>query len=621
MKLYKKELRFGDICYALFLGLLLGLKAELFYSGLRLGGFELPLAFATIGIFLLIYMSVQLVSPKAARFVLNVIYTIASVFMAVDAVYYAYHSKMPTIALLEMVWMIDGVSDTISNLITMEHIALIFDLPFLLLYRINCDLIKAKLERSRFADIYNKFLNFSIKRIRVVAVGIPLCLLLSLFVIFFPEFEPEYMINELFCYHVTDIVNTLSTHGDEREVDKSAYRSPDWSDSEFYGIAEGRNVIVIQVEAMQDFVIGEFYEGQEIMPNLNAMIAKDSFYFDNYYYQIGGGNTSDAEFTVNNSLFAPSDDAGYVKYTNNSYYGLPYLLKDKGYSGAHVFHGYIGEYWNRENAYPAQGFDSFTSLEDLEQTDMFPMGLSDMELFRQSMDEIKTYEEPFYAFYITVSSHHPYGIPLKDRDIQLLPEDEQTLYGLYLQAINYSDRAIGEFMEMLKEAGLYENSIIVIYGDHYALANTDRNNMTQVSELLGRQYTVYDVFSVPLIIHIPGMNMEKTVSTAGGHIDVLPTILPLLGINNDKSVMFGHNLLEVEENIVCEQTHLGIGSFISNEVYFKKPYNNIKSNYDAYEYGTMKRLDPDLFKEISDWCKDRIADCSALLERNDILLD
>ncbi len=143
------------------------------------------------------------------------------------------------------------------------------------------------------------------------------------------------------------------------------------------------------------------------MPNLNAMIANDTIYFNNYSYQIGGGNTSDAEFAVNNSLFAPESEAAYVKYENNDFYGLPFLLKNSGYTRAHAFHGYEGSFWNRRKAYVKQGFDDFTALEDFEQTDMFPMGLSDKETFRQSLEKIKTYEEPFYSFMITVSSHLP----------------------------------------------------------------------------------------------------------------------------------------------------------------------------------------------------------------------
>ena len=102
---------------------------------------------------------------------------------------------------------------------------------------------------------------------------------------------------------------------------------------------------------------------------------------------------------------------------------------------------------------------------------------------------------------------------------------------------------------------------------------------------------------------------------------MMPTLLCLLGIDNDKTVMFGQNLLEAETGFVCEQTHVAVGSFISDEVYFKKPYNNIKANYDAYSRADMSRMDPDLFKEQSDYAKQRILDCAELLADNDIMLD
>ncbi|MBQ4353412.1 MAG: LTA synthase family protein [Clostridia bacterium] len=617
----KSAVPFSNTVYIFILTLFLTLKSRLVYSGLRLAEFEPPLALATGGIFLTLYALLVCLFPIKARPIMTVIYWLASFAMGIDGVYFAYVSKLPSAALLGMVGQLDDISDTIQSLIQLKHLAMIADLPFVFLFSLHTDLLFAKLSRTKLAQAAKQFAGARFSRRKTLLVILPVSAAAFLFTFLFPAFEPAYMLNELFCYHTTDAVRTIWSSAGERNVDKSLYTEPDWSDSDVWGIAEGRNVIIIQVEALQNFVLGRSYEGQEIMPNLNALIAQDSFYFDRYYYQIGGGNTADAEFAVNNSLFAPDQEAAYVKYPDNTYHGLPYLLKDHGYSGAHAFHAYIPSFWNREAAYPGQGFDSFTSLEDLEQTDMFPMGLSDMEMFRQTMEELKTYEEPFYAFYVTLSSHYPYGIPLKDRDITLIPEDEQTLFGLYLHAINYADRAIGSFISMLKEAGLYDNSVLVIYGDHYALANTDPKNMERVSKLLGRTYSSYDVFNVPLIIHIPGMNRTETCSIAGGHMDVLPTLLPLLGIHNDKAVMFGQNLLEADSGLVCQQTHMAIGSFISDTLYYKKPHNNIKSNYDAYEWGTMNRLDPYLFRDLSDLCTERIADCAFLLANDDILLD
>ncbi len=599
--------------------LLLFLKSYLFYSHVNLAGFHPLFAILTAAIFLFLWSAISLFSGRTAKIVMFTIYTILSVFMVIDAVYYSYVSKLPSAALLTMIWQAKGVADTILNLLKPYHMAMIIDLPLWCMRAANRS--DDKIRENLLDKIARRLNAVELKKTMIYAVSFGLCACALITACVWPGFQPNYMANELFCYHVRDFYTIAKDSATDRTVDKSLYTAESQADSKYYGIAKDRSVIVIQVEAMQNFVIGAFYEGQEIMPNLNRLIANDSFYFDNYYYQIGGGNTADAEFAVNNSLFAPESDAGYVKYTNNTYHGLPYLLKDNGYSGAHAFHNYISSFWNRETAYPKQGFDSYTSLEDLEQDDMFPMGLSDKSMFRQSMEQLKTFEEPFYAFYVTVSSHHPYAIPLKDREIVLKPEDEGTLFGLYLQAMNYADRAIGEFIEQLDEAGLYENSIIAIYGDHYALANTDPANSTRVAAMTDGQYSIFDVFNVPFIVNVPGMGFAETKSAAGGHIDVMPTLLCLLGIDNDKTVMFGQNLLEAETGFVCEQTHVAVGSFISDDVYFKKPYNNIKANYDAYAKADMSRMDPDLFREQSDYAKNRILDCAELLADNDIMLD
>ncbi len=605
---------------SLLLCFLLFIKSYIFYSRLSLGGFEAVFASATCAIFLLVYYIVQLFSEKLAKRTAIIIYCVASLLMAVDSVYFSYVNHMPSIRQLGFAAQLTEVSDTVMNLITPVNVLMLIDLPLAILYTAHRELIHSHLSRLSAYGRIKELFTSRVSRKMVTASAMVSLLLLMLVLPFHPEFQAKYLSNELFCYHVYDVVDTLFISGRPREVDKSLYTSPDYSDAEYYGIAEGRNVIVLQIEALQNFVIGASYYGQEITPNLNKLISGDSFYFDNYYYQIGGGNTADAEFTVNNSLFAPDTEAAYIKYNENKYYGLPYILKDNGYTGAHAYHNYKGAFWNREIAYPTQGFDSFTSLEDMEQTDMFPLGLSDREMFRQTISSLLEYKEPFYAFYVTVSSHHPYAIPEKDRAIALSEEDEGTLFGQYIQAINYVDRVIGEFIDMLEVAGLYENSVLVIYGDHYALTNTDEEIYRQVSELTGEDYTIFDVFNVPLIINVPESGVSETVHTAGGHVDVMPTLLYLLGITNDRAVMFGQNLIEAESGLVPEQAHVAIGSFISDEVFFRKPHNNIKSNYDAYDKSTMQQLDPDLFEELSRLAESRVRDCIALLDDDDILL-
>ena len=111
--------------------------------------------------------------------------------------------------------------------------------------------------------------------------------------------------------------------------------------------------------------------------------------------------------------------------------------------------------------------------------------------------------------------------------IQLRPEQEDTLFGNYLNAVHYTDAAIGTFLSQLKQEGLYDNSIIVFYGDHFGLKATDEENQEQMSAFLGHTYDYDEMFNIPLIVHIPGSGVSETISTAGGQIDFMPTIVDL----------------------------------------------------------------------------------------------
>ena len=617
----RKQTRLRDAVFALVLAGLLYLKGRLFYPPLQLAGYDGAFALATAAILLLFFGLLSFLSPKAARIAAGCVYAVISVFIAVDSVYLAYTSKLPSVTQLGMAWQIGDVSSTVMDLMRVKHVLLVLDLPVWVNLMIHRRGIRKRLEKTRAGAALEAFLDRELPRLPSSAVLSVCALAMAGCVFLWPGFRWEYLENEIFTYHARDMIAAVSPGIAERPVDKSRYASPDWSESKWYGLARGRNVIIIQVEALQNFVVGSFYEGQELTPTLNRMIGGDTLYFDHYYYQIGGANTADAEFAANNSLFAPEANGAYVQYPENRYYALPTLLKDHGYGAARAFHGYIGSFWNRETAYPFQGFDDFTSLEDYEQTDMFPMGLSDMEYFRQTADILAETPKPFYALCVTVSSHYPYGIPLKDREIELLPQDEQTLFGLYLQAANYADRAIGAFMEELKERGLYDNSIFLIYGDHYALPNTTAAIARRVAAITDGDYTIFDVFNVPFLIHIPGSGVTETFSVAGGHMDVMPTLLCLLGITNDRAVMFGQNLLEAERGFVCEEAHVSVGSFISDEVFFQKPHNNIRTNYRVYDRATMAQLDPDDFAALSEEAERRILDCQALLARDDVFLD
>ena len=386
--------------------------------------------------------------------------------------------------------------------------------------------------------------------------------------------------------------------------------------SRLHGIAEGRNLIVIQLEAFQNFLINAVYNGREITPNLNRLIAGESIYFSGYYQQLGRGNTSDAEFVTNNSLYPVIYGPVYEIYHRDQFYGLPWVLKEKGYMTA-AFHGYIKSFWNRDKAYPEQGFDLFIGEEDFIIDEKIGFGLTDKSFFRQSADFLKKLEQPFYSFMITLSSHVPFKLPDSCQKLELVHEDSDTLFGNYIQAVHYADEAVGEFIDSLKANGLYDNSMIILYGDHFGI-DCKSDAAVRVKALLGRDYTYNEMLNIPLIVHIPGSGVHETVDTVGGQVDFMPTVLNLMGIPVNSLVMFGQDLLQADSGFVASQTYLIKGSFIDDHKVFEMARTGIFEDSRAWDRKTGEPVSIDTCREGYERAVSEIAKSTYLLE-NDLL--
>lgn len=596
--------------------LLLIIKLGFFYEYIGIGRFSTVMCAATVLMVMTLYFIIMRFTPLNPATFLKIIYTIICIFLFTDRMYFSYLNKMPSFSAAKMANQLPDISEMVMQLVTLGHAVYILDLPLILIFDINFkSRTYSKLELKEISDRLLKYTK------RAITVLIAVCLFFIGITLTRSDFTLSYLKNEIITYHTYDALSLLIGKAASYNIDVLQY-IPAAAEpvSKYYGIGSGKNVITIQVEALQSFVIGLEYNGQEVTPNLNALIAGESLYFNNYYYQVGGGNTSDVEFTVNNSLYAPEDEAAYVKYQNNDFYGLQWLLKDNGYGGAYAFHGYKGEFWNREKAYPNQGFDNYISEEDLNITEQFNMGISDTQFFKQSIEHLKGYKQPFYAFMITLSSHFPYIMPQEYCELTLLPEDKGTLAGDYLQSIRYLDSSLGIFIDDLKECGLYENSVISIYGDHYAIPSGDAPSYRILSRLLGHEYYEDDIFKVPFIIHVPGSGINETIETIGGHIDNLPTLLHILGIENKKSIMFGHDLINVEKGIVYQQTHMARGSFISDDVILYYPDNGIMINTVAINRKTGEVAGVDGYDSIIAGAKKVYADCDALIAGNKVVI-
>ena len=411
---------------------------------------------------------------------------------------------------------------------------------------------------------------------------------------------------EIITHHIKDIVQSAFSVNEQEGLSafQSTYRQG--PDSELFGIAEGKNLIIIAVESLQNFVIGLEYNGQEITPNINRLLLENTIYFDNFFQQLGSGNTSDAEFTINNGLLGT-----IMSYTNrlfgatNYFRGLPVMLREKGYDTA-MFHAFERRsMWSRDISYYNMGFNRFYGgLNNRPGDGVFSMddwigwGLSDTSFFRQSLEFMEGLTEPFYGFFLTLTSHWPYEFPEGRSTLELLPEDEDTMMGQYFVTLKYADYAVGRFLDELKERGWYDNSIIVVLGDHLGLPRSPETDES-VERIIGRPYDFDVMMSVPLLITIPNaeLDIRQTISVAGGQMDMFPTLAYLMGFERLDTLYLGQNLLATSEGFVVQHTHMTRGSFFKNDIAFEMARNGVFEHSRAWNFRTGQSVPLDKLYE------------------------
>lgn len=333
--------------------------------------------------------------------------------------------------------------------------------------------------------------------------------------------------------------------------------------SAYTGVAKGKNVMIIHLESFQQFLIGYKWKGKEVTPNLNKLYhAKNTLSFSNFYNQVGQGKTSDAEMMLENSLFGLQSGSAMSSYgTSNTFESAPAILSQQGGYTTAVMHGGAGSFWNRNNAYKQFGYEYFMPLSYYQNKPKYYIGygLKDKIFFSQSIKYIERLPQPFYLKLITVTNHYPYDLDKKNQSIAKTETGDETVDG-YVQTAHYLDQAIGQLMRWLQKTGLAKNTLLVFYGDHYGISG---NHHKASAELLNQdEFTNFDNLKfqrVPLMFHMKGLKggIKKTY---GGEIDVLPTLLNLLGIKNQKTIQFGHDLLSKNAPQIVAQRN---GDFIT----------------------------------------------------------
>lgn len=487
-----------------------------------------------------------------------------------NVVYYRFFNDFITLPTLFQTQNFGDVSSSVVALLKPYDILFFVDVFILIgLYAFKVFKIEGKdFSRRKVAGILSLALGISSLNLAMAEAERPELLTRG--------FDRNYIVKYLGMYNYTiyDAVQStkasaqrvLADSSDITEVinfTKSNYAEPN---PKYFGAAKGMNVIYVHLESIQEFLIDYKLHGEEVTPFLNSLTREQNTkYFDNFFHQTAQGKTSDAEFILENSLYGLPQGSAFTTKGLNTYQAAPAILGEQGYTSA-VFHGNSGSFWNRNEIYKSFGYNHFfdSSYYDMIPEQLAEYGLMDKPFYEQSVEMLKTLPQPFYTKFITVTHHYPYSMNQDEATIAPHTTGDKSVDN-YFQTARYADEALEQFFTDLKEAGLYDNSIIIMYGDHYGIS---QNHDPAMEKVLDKELSTIDSAAglqrVPLFIRVPGM--EGGISHEyGGQIDLLPTLMHLLGIDTKEYVQLGTDLLsESHDELVPFRNGDFVGPTISS---------------------------------------------------------
>ncbi len=401
------------------------------------------------------------------------------------------------------------------------------------------------------------------------------------------------IVGTIFGYHINDVVQTFNqkakivydkpeeVKADLEKINSNKNQVINKKDVE--GIAKGKNVIIVQLESVQNFIINRKINGQEISPNLNKFV-NENINISNMHQQ-SYSSTADSEFAFTTGLFPLENGQSFEKYYASKYPDIYSILKAEGYHTAYV-HGNRGNFWNREAVYKAFKVDDTKYIESLDSSpENLVFGwISDESLYSQMVPNIMQNKEPYIQTIVAASSHNPFtleGLSEEERKEKAnlnLGKYENTYFGNYIEACKYADYSFGVLIEKLKEQGIYEDTVLFVFGDHNGLKKDDEDLLTYMEEETGKKLTKPEIdmlyTNVMAGMKVPGVESCE-ISYPTSKIDVKSTILDLLGVED---------ILSLGKTVFADREYASLNNGI---IYTSKYVYNSK----WYDIKTGKELD------------------------------
>ena len=595
---------------------------------------------ADLAMILLFGSFVYLFKPKNRFKYLLIMSVIFTLICIVNSLYYTYYMSFASFSLIALSLTVVDVGDAVvKNVLQVKDFIFLWQ-PIVLI------IMHSKLKRRDYYNTVAKKENKKKKFMATLIAGIVTYALFFMTVTgveysrLSKQWNREFLVTKfgVYTYQLNDLFksldakfNTLFGYDNaakkfrEFYSKKREYKTNDWTNK-----FEGKNVIVLHAESFQGLTLNQTFNGKEVAPNMKRL-SEEGLYFSNYYAQASSGTSSDTEFTFSSSMLPVTNGAVAVSYWNREYETIQKLLKEKGYRTISM-HANTGSFWNRINFHNSLGYDKFYSKVDYDIDEEIGMGLSDKSFFKQSVQKLKKeYEKngKFYATLISLSNHTPFDDVDKygefDVDIKeevkttnengeeetktvSYPYMEGTSLGNYFKSVHYADEAIGVFVDELDKAGLLENTILVIYGDHDAklpkkdyvrLYNYDKEN-DDVLDKDDENYSEVDYYryelerKVPFIIWSKNEKFETKIDTAMGMFDAMPTLGNMLGFKPKYAL--GRDIMNLDDNVVIFPN----GNWLTNNIY----YNSQKDQYKVLN--TDYIVNSDEIQKNNDYATERL---------------
>lgn len=365
---------------------------------------------------------------------------------------------------------------------------------------------------------------------------------------------PMYSLFGTLYYNIT-LDNAVLTDEQSNEIDRwfsdhCAYVAEKAADSAPVTVPK-TNCVIIFAESLESWVIGLDFEGKEITPNLNRLVADSTaIYAPHVLTQVNAGRSIDAQLLILAGLMPLRSGVYSTLYPGNTYYTLPKASKEINNTRNYLITVDKTKTWNQRGVARAFDIDTILSYPDFEQTEAFGTRktLGDRAFFRQCIDKIERGEiwpvgEKAFVQMVTYSGHFPFRLPDELKTIAFSDTIPEMMRD-YMTDAHYTDAAIGSFIDYLRTRPDYDSTLVVITGDHEGLANNRRD----LCASKGGDVISKDEFTPLIILNAPAAMAYDGVM---GQIDIYPTILELLGLRDYKWHGLGQSILDQSKPAVA----------------------------------------------------------------------